>query len=940
MLTLTELVNGTHRRPPVLQWMAQPPHLRDSVVKEVVVWEQAAASWSPATAALVIVPEVQNTRNLRQLLVQLVRSGAVGVVLLDDVPAPESPRIPVFRPRTKCTALEIQADLLRLKAEASDRRADLLQQLLDRSGRFFREGRRPEALLEWLRQTTGAHRAVLDPVEGDEVEGIEGDLLDLFRKIRGGFPTWGADDGVDGQGPYVLMHALERNDPVALAGNRTRPVLVSTRTAPWHPLHKELMGRAAAEVSRLQLPVTWRTEHAELHRGWSAVRQSGLQALMAGNVSVAQRVLAPLLPDLLAGEWMRMGVMRFAPGQDREAIRGECGRLMGGQALVVLCLSEPCDVLVLASDEGGDGRELPEALRPVLEEHRPLFGISARAAWRHTTLAYRSAFQALTDARLEPGRVAFGDPVDASGPLIQRLKPWAQAWAASVLHAPLSRVPEEERRELVHIATVALSLGPVRAAQLLGVVEDSAAARGGWKRRVWVGDRNQITERLRRLGREVGLQDSRMDRAVLYLALGLDGVAGPDGAARATQVTQVARAERTGQAGQSEQAGQAEQAEQAEQAGQAAQLAVTAPTLRQVLDSPEAVSWQQDVLGPLTGEQRTLLVSWLVHGTKATAEAERTSERTIRNRLAKVGTALGRTLTANPEEMYEVILALAIAGDLTLPDPAPQTSRATVPPSSVGGDVSSPAPRWSGLVNACRDGERWYPHEGGLLRRIEEELPARRLVWAARHYRERVVRWAAGEDVRQYLHLGCGLPHAPHLHEWAPPGATWVNADEDPVARVYFRELALSVTTHRVGCMDPTPSEPEAMLEALARDHGVDLSQPLGILYGETSHVLDPLLVARTAARLAPGSFLSVSKLAADDTPGFKAGMKILREAGLPYDWRTEKEMAALVEGLVLVEPGIVRHDAWHPELAPPGEAIDPVPGSAGWHVVVARVGP
>ncbi|WP_314174774.1 SAM-dependent methyltransferase [Streptomyces winkii] len=911
MLTLTELVNGTHRRAPVLQWVARPRHLRDSVVKEIVVWERATASRPSATAALVIVDGAQGAGDLRQLTVQLERAGAVGAVLLDDVDVPDSPRLPVFRPTTACTALEIQSELLRRKAEASDQWAHLLQQLLDRSGRFFREGKGPEALVKWLSQTTGAHLAVLDPVEGAErVEGVDPGLLDVFWRIRNGSPTWGADDGPDGQGPYVLMHALERIDPVALAGNDKRPVLVSTRNAPWHPLHKKLMERAAAEVNRLQLPVTWRTEHAELHRSWSAVRQSGLQLLMTGNVAVAGRVLAPLMPDLLTREWMRMGILQCAPGQDREQVRGECERIMAGDALVVLCLGEPRNVLVLTPDEGtGDGRRLRDALRPVLEERGLVLGVSASAAWRHTTLAYRNGMQALTRARQEPGRVAFGDSKDTSGSLVKRLKPWTQAWAASVLHAPLSRLPVEERRELVHVATMALSLGPVQAAHLLGTVEDAAAARGGWVRRVSVGDRNQVTEKLQRLGRDAGLTGSRMERAVLYLALGLDGVAGPDGAVPAESAP---------------------------------------PTLRQVLDSPEAVSWQRELLGGLTGEQRALLVSWLVHGTEATAEAERTSQRTVRNRLAKIGNALGRTLTGKPAHTYEVILALAIAGELTLPDPGPQTSPVTAaPPKPSGSDtwspaprVRRPAPRWSGLINACRDGDYWYPHEGELLRRVDDQFPFGRLVRSARNHRERVVRWAAGQGVRQFLHLGCGLPQAPHLHEWAPPGARWVNADQDPVARVYFGELAPSVTAHRVGCTALTPGDPEGLLETLSRDHGMDLSRPLGVIYGETGPVLDPLLVSRTVSRLAPGSLVSVCELAEDDAPGFAAGMKILREAGLICEPRTEEETAALVEGLVLVEPGVVRDDAWHPELAPPDRPVEPVPGSAGWHVAVARVGP
>ena len=700
-----------------------------------------------------------------------------------------------------------------------------------------------------------------------------------------------SDEGPQGRGPYVLMYALDRNDPVALAGTEKHPVLVAMRTTPWHPLHRELLQQATAQVSRLQAPATWRTEHAELTRSRSAIRQSAIQALMSGNVAAAESVLSPVLPDLLTGEWMRIGVLRCAPDQDREAIRGECEQLLSGRALVASCLDKTNDILILTPEGShAEGPSLGGTLLPVRERHRLLLGISAPVAWRHAALGYHSGVEALSSAHLEPDRSAVADCIDASGPLTQRLQPWSRAWAASVLHAPLARIPEEERRELVHIATVALTLGPVQAAQLLRSVEAAGAIRGGREPRGWIADRNQVADRLQRLGDEVGLRDTRLDRAVLYLALGLDAAA---------------------------------------RSGGPVQEISASPTLEQVLNSFEAVSWAQGVLAPLSEQQRRVLTTWLLHGTETAAEAERTSERTIRNRLRRIGDTLGRSLTGAPAELYEVVLALAIAGDLTLSDPGRHTSRADEELTEAS-SYTGPPPRWSGWINACRDGVHYYPHEGELLRQVDEHLPAKCLEWSAHFYRERVVRWGAGEGIRQYLHIGCGLPLQPHLHQWAPPGSRWVNAEADPVARMYLQELIPSFTTHYVGCMDLNPADPEAMLETLAQDHAFDLDEPLGIVYGETNPVLSQLLISRTVKHLAARSFLSINKLAENDDAGFQTAMKIMTDAGLPYAPCTEDEMAALIDGLDPVEPGIVTHDAWRPSWRFPTKAVPPCPTSAG----------
>ncbi len=941
MLTLRELTRRTtSSRSPALKLLNGLPGSRSgtgAVVDEIVVWDEHHEDHLDVQGALVIAPlatpsagRAVTPPDVARWTDSLQRGGAVGVVAVLDGRCPDqqarlerlaaSTPLPVLAAEGDHTADEVEAQLLRRQREAERRRTVLLKGLADRSAQLTRSGKGPEPLLQWLRQTADATVLVLDDVQNADLR-IPVDR-ELLRQVSNGRRQDGTWDGEKGRGPYVLVHRMEHP---ALSDTSPRPVLVASRLSPWHPQHRELIAEAAAEISHLRMPASWRTGRDDATPPWHGVRQSGVGALMTGDVAVGRRLLAPLYPALITAQWMRTGVIRCAPGLDREAVRSACECALGGAALVALSPVRSHDLLVMTPAEHHENREgIVDALRPVLTAlpGGALMGISSPAPLRHAAPAYFSAVKAMTpvgerlsgtaDRGVGAAREAGTDSL-AARLLSGSQASWARTWARAVL-ANLSELDAAERQGMLRICTLALTLGPVQASQLLQSVHTSGADPAGGvgsARRDWIANRDQLAGRLAHLQDLTGLGPSRTERAVLHLALEIEALA--DGGGSTEEPIH--------------------------------------RTLEDVLNDPAALEWRRDLFADLSQDQLVTLALWFGLGTDEAAATLERDPRTIRNRMQVISAKLGRSLTEPPwAGLFEVVLALAIPDPrvqadlrsrrlpfevpgLTLPDPAPLKWRAA---PSAGRLYAAATPlRWSGVVNAIKGGDYWYPYEGELLGKMEAHFPARRLVDAARDWRHRVVAWAAERGVRQWILFGCGLPSKPFLHESSPHGSRWIYADADPAVRAHFAELLPAFTSHHVACTDFRPLDPEETFGML-EEHGLDLSRPVAVFYGETSHTLTPGLVARTSRSLAPGSLIAVSKLSDDPSDsGMTTGLAVLEQAGLRYDRRSREEMISLFQGLELAAPGVVRHDKWHPELA---DGVDEIEGSAGWFCGVGVV--
>ena len=195
-------------------------------------------------------------------------------------------------------------------------------------------------------------------------------------------------------------------------------------------------------------------------------------------------------------------------------------------------------------------------------------------------------------------------------------------------------------------------------------------------------------------------------------------------------------------------------------------------------------------------------------------------------------------------------------------------------------------------------------------------------VRANRAFLGRAVHFLAAEvGIRQFLDIGTGLPSADNTHEVAQrvaPESRIVYVDNDPIVLSHARAL---LTSH--------PDGVTAYIHADARDTGrvlaeaektLDFSRPVGVIMLGLMHCIpdedDPAgLVAQVMAALPSGSHLALSQPASDIYVEVMAKhAKVMREL-MPQKitYRPHEQVARFLDGLELLEPGLVSAPHWRP---------------------------
>jgi hypothetical protein len=108
----------------------------------------------------------------------------------------------------------------------------------------------------------------------------------------------------------------------------------------------------------------------------------------------------------------------------------------------------------------------------------------------------------------------------------------------------------------------------------------------------------------------------------------------------------------------------------------------------------------------------------------------------------------------------------------------------------------------------------------------------------------------------------------------------------------------------------------------------IDFSEPVAVLFNSVFHCIPdsetdgpPAVVERVRERLAPGSCLLMCQLVSEDQEvrDFVTGFMDQATQGHWGRVRQEKDVAALFDGLEILEPGLVEVSTWRPdnEVAP-----------------------
>jgi O-methyltransferase involved in polyketide biosynthesis len=194
---------------------------------------------------------------------------------------------------------------------------------------------------------------------------------------------------------------------------------------------------------------------------------------------------------------------------------------------------------------------------------------------------------------------------------------------------------------------------------------------------------------------------------------------------------------------------------------------------------------------------------------------------------------------------------------------------------------------------------------------------ARKIVAENRQFLARVVAWTAGQGIRQFIDLGCGMPTEPSTHETAQaacPGARVAYVDTDPVALAHLRAFA-EHGNEAVTVASGDARDAGAVLKSVSAS--IDVSQPACLLIGCLLHYFPATeareLVAGYAAALAPGSYLVLS-VGRAERPLAKAYLNTYSDhAAQVYNYRAE-EFARFFGPLPLVAPGVVDASRWRPD--------------------------
>ena len=208
------------------------------------------------------------------------------------------------------------------------------------------------------------------------------------------------------------------------------------------------------------------------------------------------------------------------------------------------------------------------------------------------------------------------------------------------------------------------------------------------------------------------------------------------------------------------------------------------------------------------------------------------------------------------------------------------------------------------------------------------------IVPAVLAFQQRAVRFLALEaGVRQFVDVGTGLPGVAtnrDIFHTADPASRVVYVDNDPMVLSYVRAFATSTPEGAVAALDAKLTDPAAVLAGAAAT--LDFRQPAAILLPSTlpfiaSTARAAAILSTLVAALSPGSYLALCHVASDLDPAVGAGTdQWNRMSSLHITVRSRAEVAGLIEGLDLVEPGLVPVNQWRPAASGGNGPARPVP--------------
>ncbi|WP_405805768.1 SAM-dependent methyltransferase [Streptomyces sp. NBC_00210] len=200
---------------------------------------------------------------------------------------------------------------------------------------------------------------------------------------------------------------------------------------------------------------------------------------------------------------------------------------------------------------------------------------------------------------------------------------------------------------------------------------------------------------------------------------------------------------------------------------------------------------------------------------------------------------------------------------------------------------------------------------------------------ADRAFLGRAVRHLTAEaGVRQYLDIGTGLPTVENTHDVAQqiaPDARIAYVDNDPIVLAHARALLTGSPEGATEYIDADAHYPDRILAAA--EPLLDLKQPVAVMMlGILNFVLDTdearSIVRQLLDAVPSGSYLVLTHPTLElGGEGNAAAMRFWNEnATPPITARSRAEFASFLDGLQVLEPGIVSCARWRHDPATEGE--------------------
>ncbi|WP_051468891.1 SAM-dependent methyltransferase [Actinomadura oligospora] len=205
-----------------------------------------------------------------------------------------------------------------------------------------------------------------------------------------------------------------------------------------------------------------------------------------------------------------------------------------------------------------------------------------------------------------------------------------------------------------------------------------------------------------------------------------------------------------------------------------------------------------------------------------------------------------------------------------------------------------------------------------MMLRVPEAPEVARL---NRAFLRRAVRDCARAGIRQYLDIGSGIPTVGNVHEVVAEvraDGRVVYADHDPTAVSYGREILAGRDAASMVLGDLR--DPDGLLADPEVRRLIDWDEPVAVLMLGVLHYVPDSgrprgLVDRYTSPMAPGSALVLSHGTEDALPEHVRSMTDLSKKRQSEAFmRSRAEVAAFLDGLDVLDPGVVFLPEWRPD--------------------------